>query len=51
MDKYIVAKTDESLHKAVKMHASKHNMSMTQWVLQAIVEKLKEEQQYDGNVS
>ncbi len=42
---FLIRLTDD-MHKAIKISATVRNMSMTDWVLQAIAEKLNEEAKY-----
>ena len=42
----LINMTDE-FHKEIKIRAAHRNISMTRWVLQAIRDRIKKEQQFD----
>lgn len=47
MKKRLFVEVDEELHKIVKIRAIERNITLSKWILRAIKQALKQEQQYD----
>ena len=45
--KQLIIEVDESFHKQIKVRALDKNMTVKTWVLSAILEKIKNEKQYE----
>lgn len=47
MGKRLVLEIDEELHKEIKRRALERNITLRRWVLRAIKQQIKYEQQYE----
>lgn len=46
-NKQLIIEINENLHKQLKARALNNNMTLKMWVLSAILEKIKNEKQYE----